>query len=46
MTLARQTDLKLDYDANIARYPLYHQYLRTHRPLKPTSMTSRPQSCK
>ncbi len=26
-----QTDLKLDYKANIARYPLYHQYLRTHR---------------
>jgi pimeloyl-ACP methyl ester carboxylesterase len=27
-----QTDLKLDYNANIARYPLYQQYLRTHRP--------------
>ena len=27
-----QTDLKLDYNANIARYPLYQQYLRTHHP--------------
>jgi pimeloyl-ACP methyl ester carboxylesterase len=27
-----QTDLKLDYKANIERYPLYQQYLRTHRP--------------
>ncbi len=27
-----QTDLKLDYKANIARYPLYQAYLRTHRP--------------
>jgi pimeloyl-ACP methyl ester carboxylesterase len=27
-----QTDLKLDYKSNIARYPLYQQYLRTHRP--------------
>jgi pimeloyl-ACP methyl ester carboxylesterase len=27
-----QTDLKLDYKANLERYPLYQQYLRTHRP--------------
>jgi pimeloyl-ACP methyl ester carboxylesterase len=27
-----QTDLKLDYKANIERYPLYQQYLRAHRP--------------
>jgi pimeloyl-ACP methyl ester carboxylesterase len=27
-----QVDLKLDYKANIERYPLYQQYLRTHRP--------------
>jgi pimeloyl-ACP methyl ester carboxylesterase len=27
-----QTDLKLDYKANIERYPLYQQYLRTRRP--------------
>jgi pimeloyl-ACP methyl ester carboxylesterase len=27
-----QTDLKLDYKSNIERYPLYQQYLRTHRP--------------
>jgi len=27
-----QTDLKLDYNSNIERYPLYQQYLRTHRP--------------
>jgi pimeloyl-ACP methyl ester carboxylesterase len=27
-----QADLKLDYKANIERYPLYQQYLRTHRP--------------
>jgi pimeloyl-ACP methyl ester carboxylesterase len=27
-----QTDLKLDYKANIERYPLYQRYLRTHRP--------------
>jgi pimeloyl-ACP methyl ester carboxylesterase len=27
-----QADLKLDYKSNIERYPLYHQYLRTHRP--------------
>ena len=27
-----QADLKLDYKSNIARYPLYQQYLRTHRP--------------
>ena len=27
-----QVDLKLDYKANIERYPLYHQYFRTHRP--------------
>lgn len=27
-----QTDLKLDYKSNIERYPLYHEYLRTHRP--------------
>ena len=27
-----QADLKLDYNSNIARYPLYQQYLRTHRP--------------
>lgn len=27
-----QTDLKLDYKANIERYPLYQEYLRTHRP--------------
>jgi pimeloyl-ACP methyl ester carboxylesterase len=27
-----QVDLKLDYKSNIERYPLYQQYLRTHRP--------------
>jgi pimeloyl-ACP methyl ester carboxylesterase len=27
-----QTDLKLDYKSNIERYPLFQQYLRTHRP--------------
>jgi pimeloyl-ACP methyl ester carboxylesterase len=27
-----QADLKLDYKSNIERYPLYQQYLRTHRP--------------
>jgi pimeloyl-ACP methyl ester carboxylesterase len=27
-----QADLKLDYKANIERYPLYQEYLRTHRP--------------
>ena len=27
-----QTDLKLDYKANIERYPLYQQYFRTHQP--------------
>ncbi len=27
-----QADLKIDYRSNIARYPLYQQYLRTHRP--------------
>jgi pimeloyl-ACP methyl ester carboxylesterase len=27
-----QADLKIDYKSNIARYPLYQQYLRTHRP--------------
>jgi pimeloyl-ACP methyl ester carboxylesterase len=27
-----QADLKLDYKSNIERYPLYRQYLRTHRP--------------
>jgi pimeloyl-ACP methyl ester carboxylesterase len=27
-----QTDLKLDYNANIERYPLYQHYLRTHQP--------------
>ena len=27
-----QADLKLDYKANIERYPLYQQYLRTHQP--------------
>jgi pimeloyl-ACP methyl ester carboxylesterase len=27
-----QVDLKLDYKANIERYPLYQQYLRAHRP--------------
>ncbi|HEV3091804.1 MAG TPA: alpha/beta hydrolase [Candidatus Cybelea sp.] len=27
-----QTDLKLDYRSNIERYPLYQQYLRSHRP--------------
>ena len=27
-----QVDLKLDYNSNIERYPLYQQYLRTHRP--------------
>ncbi len=27
-----QADLKLDYKYNIERYPLYQQYLRTHRP--------------
>src|SRR5579871_851840 len=27
-----QTDLKLDYRANIDRYPLYQQYLRTYQP--------------
>ena len=28
----RQVDLKLDYEANLERYPLYQQYLRTHQP--------------
>jgi pimeloyl-ACP methyl ester carboxylesterase len=27
-----QADLKIDYKSNIARYPLYQQYLRTHQP--------------
>ncbi len=27
-----QVDLKLDYDANIRRYPLYQEYFRRHRP--------------
>ena len=27
-----QTDLKVDYKSNIERYPLYQQFLRTHRP--------------
>jgi pimeloyl-ACP methyl ester carboxylesterase len=27
-----QVDLKLDYKANLERYPLYQQYLRTRRP--------------
>ena len=27
-----QIDLKLDYNANIARYPLYQAYFREHRP--------------
>ena len=27
-----QADLKLDYKSNIERYPLYQQYLQTHRP--------------
>ena len=27
-----QADLKLDYKANLERYPLYQQYLRLHRP--------------
>lgn len=27
-----QADLKLDYKSNIARYPLYQQYLRVHQP--------------
>jgi pimeloyl-ACP methyl ester carboxylesterase len=27
-----QADLELDYKSNIERYPLYQQYLRTHRP--------------
>ena len=27
-----QADLKIDYKSNIARYPLYQQYLRTRRP--------------
>jgi pimeloyl-ACP methyl ester carboxylesterase len=27
-----QVDLKLDYKANLERYPLYHQYFRSHRP--------------
>ncbi|HEY3676848.1 MAG TPA: alpha/beta hydrolase [Candidatus Tumulicola sp.] len=27
-----QADLKLDYKSNIARYPLYQQFLRTKRP--------------
>jgi pimeloyl-ACP methyl ester carboxylesterase len=27
-----QIDLKLDYKSNIERYPLYHDFLRTHRP--------------
>jgi pimeloyl-ACP methyl ester carboxylesterase len=27
-----QVDLKLDYKANLERYPLYHQYFRTHQP--------------
>jgi pimeloyl-ACP methyl ester carboxylesterase len=27
-----QVDLKLDYKANLERYPLYQQYLRTHQP--------------
>ena len=28
-----QVGLKLDYKANIERYPLYQQYLRTHQPV-------------
>ena len=27
-----QVDLKLDYNTNFVRYPLYQQYLRKHRP--------------
>ena len=27
-----QVDLKLDYKANLERYPLYHEYFRTHQP--------------
>jgi pimeloyl-ACP methyl ester carboxylesterase len=27
-----QADLKLDYKANIERYPLYQKFLKTHRP--------------
>jgi pimeloyl-ACP methyl ester carboxylesterase len=27
-----QVDLKLDYKSNLERYPLYHEYFRTHRP--------------
>jgi pimeloyl-ACP methyl ester carboxylesterase len=27
-----QADLKLDYKSNIERYPLFQEYLRTHRP--------------
>ena len=27
-----QADLKLDYNANFARYPLYQQFLRDHQP--------------
>jgi pimeloyl-ACP methyl ester carboxylesterase len=27
-----QVDLKLDYKANLERYPLYQQYFRTHQP--------------
>ncbi len=27
-----QADLKIDYKSNIARYPLYQQFLRTHQP--------------
>jgi pimeloyl-ACP methyl ester carboxylesterase len=27
-----QVDLKLDYKANIERYPIYQQYFRTHQP--------------
>lgn len=27
-----QVDLKLDYNANIRRYPLYQEYFRRHRP--------------
>ncbi|WP_052200470.1 alpha/beta fold hydrolase [Terriglobus sp. TAA 43] len=30
--MERQVDLKLDYKANIERYPLYQQYFRTHQP--------------
>jgi pimeloyl-ACP methyl ester carboxylesterase len=27
-----QVDLKLDYKANLERYPVYQKYLRSHRP--------------